>query len=632
MNFKKYKKVFGIGFIIFSALIMLAILFKNDDLFNLFEIIKNINSKYIIIALVFIFIFWLLEAAMIYSLIAKLTDHKENLNTFWLAVKVTMIGQYYSNITPLASGGQPVQLYVLKDGDVSLSNGTAILICKFLLFQIGVTIYSLLLAVYKIKLLTNINNGASVFIIAGLTINMVMLSLIVLIAFNQQILLKLCAFFLNILYKMHIVKDVNNLASTIRKAFKIASSGRPGPVLVDVTKDVTANKCEYTKVVPVMEKTIKKYTKEDIAKAVELIKKAKKPFIYLGGGAIISGAEKEVAEFAKKIDSPVCDTLMGKGAFNGRDDLYTGMIGMHGTKTSNFGVSQCDLLIALGARFSDRVTGNAKKFASNAEILQIDIDAAEINKNIKTTASVVGDMKEVLSDLLAELEQQNHTEWTSYIRKMKQLYPLKYSKDKLTCPYIIEEIDRVTKGEAIISTDVGQHQMWAAQYYRYTKPRTFLSSGGLGTMGYGLGACIGAKVANPDKICINIAGDGCFRMNMNELATASRYNIPIIQVVINNHVLGMVRQWQTLFYDHRYSNTVLEDKVDFVKVAEALGCEAVRITKKEEVGPAIEKAIALQKPILLDCIIEEDDKVFPMVSPGAPISEAFDEEDLQKQN
>ncbi|MDD3205512.1 MAG: biosynthetic-type acetolactate synthase large subunit [Lachnospiraceae bacterium] len=430
----------------------------------------------------------------------------------------------------------------------------------------------------------------------------------------------------------YIVKDVNNLASTIRKAFKIASSGRPGPVLVDVTKDVTANKCEYTKVVPAMEKTEKNYTKEDIAKAVELIKKAKKPFIYLGGGAIISGAEKEVAEFAKKIDSPVCDTLMGKGAFNGRDDLYTGMIGMHGTKTSNFGVSQCDLLIALGARFSDRVTGNARKFASNAEILQIDIDAAEINKNIKTTASVVGDMKEVLSDLLAELEQQNHTEWTSYIRKMKQLYPLKYSKDKLTCPYIIEEIDRVTKGEAIISTDVGQHQMWAAQYYRYTKPRTFLSSGGLGTMGYGLGACIGAKVANPDKICINIAGDGCFRMNMNELATASRYNIPIIQVVINNHVLGMVRQWQTLFYDHRYSNTVLEDKVDFVKVAEALGCEAVRITKKEEVGPAIEKAIALQKPILLDCIIEEDDKVFPMVSPGAPISEAFDEEDLQKQN
>ena len=430
----------------------------------------------------------------------------------------------------------------------------------------------------------------------------------------------------------YIVKDVKNLADTIRKAFKIAKSGRPGPVLVDVTKDVTANKCEFTPIKPTEEKPGKKYTIEDITKAIELIKKSKKPFIYLGGGAIISGASEQVAEFAKRIDAPVCDTLMGKGAFNGKDPLYTGMIGMHGTKTSNFGVSQCDLLIALGARFSDRVTGNAKKFANNAKILQIDIDAAEINKNIKTTASIVGDMKDVLTDILEQLEQQQHSEWTSYIKKMKELYPLKYPKDKLTCPYIIEEIDRVTNGEAIISTDVGQHQMWASQYYKYTKPRTFLSSGGLGTMGYGLGACIGAKVGNPDKVCINIAGDGCFRMNMNELATASRYQIPIIQVVINNHVLGMVRQWQTLYYDHRYSNTVLEDKVDFVKVAEGLGCEAVRITKKEEVGPAIERAIALKKPIVLDCIIEEDDKVFPMVSPGSAISEAFDEEDLNKSN
>lgn len=430
----------------------------------------------------------------------------------------------------------------------------------------------------------------------------------------------------------YIVKDVKNLADTIRKAFKIAKSGRPGPVLVDVTKDVTANKCEFTPIKPTEEKPEKKYTIEDITKAIELIKKSKKPFIYLGGGAIISGASEQVAEFAKRIDAPVCDTLMGKGAFNGKDPLYTGMIGMHGTKTSNFGVSQCDLLIALGARFSDRVTGNAKKFANNAKILQIDIDAAEINKNIKTTASIVGDMKDVLTDILEQIEQQQHSEWTSYIKKMKELYPLKYPKDKLTCPYIIEEIDRVTNGEAIISTDVGQHQMWASQYYKYTKPRTFLSSGGLGTMGYGLGACIGAKVGNPDKVCINIAGDGCFRMNMNELATASRYQIPIIQVVINNHVLGMVRQWQTLYYDHRYSNTVLEDKVDFVKVAEGLGCEAVRITKKEEVGPAIERAIALKKPIVLDCIIEEDDKVFPMVSPGSAISEAFDEEDLNKSN
>ncbi len=429
----------------------------------------------------------------------------------------------------------------------------------------------------------------------------------------------------------YIVKDVKDLAKTIRKAFKIAKSGRPGPVLVDVTKDVTADICEYNKIYPEEEPYRKEYTKDDIDKAVALIKESKKPFIYLGGGAILSGASAEVEEFSKRIDAPVCDTLMGKGAYNGRDELYTGMIGMHGTKTSNFGVSQCDLLIALGARFSDRVTGNAQKFASNAKILHIDIDAAEINKNIKTTASIIGDMKDILTDLIGELDQQEHLEWTSYIKRLKESYPLKYEQDKLTCPYIMEEIDRITEGNAIISTDVGQHQMWAAQYYKFTKPRTFLSSGGLGTMGYGLGACIGAKVGNPDKICINIAGDGCFRMNMNELATASRYQIPIIQVVINNHVLGMVRQWQTLYYEHRYSNTILRDKVDFVKVAEALGCEAIRITKKEEVAPALKKAISLGEPVLLDCMIEEDDKVFPMVSPGAAISEAFDGDDLSNQ-
>ena len=426
-----------------------------------------------------------------------------------------------------------------------------------------------------------------------------------------------------------IVKDVKVLAKTIRKAFDIARSGRPGPVLVDITKDVTAALCEYKAETPKTAEKIKKYTDADIEKAVELIKKAKKPYIYLGGGAILSGATEEVAKFADLIDAPVCDTLMAKGAFDGKSDRYTGMIGMHGTKTSNFGVTECDLLIALGARFSDRVTGNAKKFAKNAKILQFDIDAAEINKNVKTTASVVGDLKEALSEVLAKLEQLDHKEWMEHIKEMKAQYPLKYNTSALTCPYIIEEIDRVTNGEAIITTDVGQHQMWAAQFYRYTKPRTFLSSGGLGTMGYGLGACIGAKVGNPDKICINIGGDGCFRMNLNELATASRYNIPIVQVVINNHVLGMVRQWQTLFYDHRYSNTVLEDKVDFCKVAEGLGCEAILVTKKEEVGPALEKAISLGKPVVLNCIIEKDDSVFPMVPAGAPISEAFDEEDLK---
>ena len=426
----------------------------------------------------------------------------------------------------------------------------------------------------------------------------------------------------------YIVKDVNELADTLRKAFKIAKTGRPGPVLVDITKDVTANTCEYTSVVPEVSAPVKKYTDADIEKAIAMISKATKPFVYLGGGAILSGATTQVKEFVEKVDAPVCDTLMGKGAFDGKSERYTGMIGMHGTKTSNFGVSECDLLIALGARFSDRVIGNPKTFAKNAKVLHIDIDAAEIDKNIKAHASVVGDLKTVLEEINAKLEQQSHPEWMYHIKELKNRFPLKYNEDILTCPYVIEELDRVTEGKAVISTDVGQHQMWAAQYYKYTEPRTFLSSGGLGTMGYGLGACIGAKMGRPDKICVNIAGDGCFRMNMNELATASRYNIPIIQVVINNHVLGMVRQWQTLFYDHRYSQTVLNDKVDFCKVAEGLGCMAIRVTSKEEVAPAFEKAIAANCPVLIECMIREDDKVFPMVPAGAPISDAFDEDDL----
>lgn len=432
----------------------------------------------------------------------------------------------------------------------------------------------------------------------------------------------------------YIVKDVNILADTLRKAFKIAGSGRPGPVLVDITKDVTANLCEYEPgVADSLAKDAsqdKQYSGQDIEKVLELMQKAKKPYIYVGGGAVISEAAKEVTEFAKKLDAPVCDTLMGKGAFDGHDALYTGMIGMHGTKTSNLGVSECDLLVALGARFSDRVVGNAARFASHAKVIQIDIDAAEINKNIRTEAFVVGDLKEVLTEINRLLPQMEHKDWIGHIQDLKEKYPLNYNKNALSCPYVIEELDRVTGGEAIVTTDVGQHQMWAAQYYKYSKPRTFISSGGLGTMGYGLGACIGAKMGKPEKICVNIAGDGCFRMNMNELATASRYNIPIIQIVINNHVLGMVRQWQTLFYGQRYSQTVLNDKVDFCLVAQGLGCEAIKVTKKEEVGPAIEKAIAMKAPVLIECVIPEDDKVFPMVPAGEAISEAFDETDLEK--
>ena len=428
----------------------------------------------------------------------------------------------------------------------------------------------------------------------------------------------------------YIVKNVAELADTLRKAFYIAKSGRPGPVLVDITKDVTAAVCEYTYKEPKSIVRKNQYTAEELETVLKMLEKAKKPYIYLGGGAILSGASKEVAEFADLIDAPVCDTLMAKGAFDGKSDRYTGMIGMHGTKTSNLGVSECDLLIALGARFSDRVIGNPKKFAEHAKIVHIDIDAAEINKNIRVDASLIGDLKAVLAELNERLVPGKLVEWMAHIQSLKQQYPLKYDGEGLSCPYIMETIDRVTNGEALITTDVGQHQMWAAQYYKYTQPRTFLTSGGLGTMGYGLGACIGAQMGQPDRICFNIAGDGCFRMNMNELATASRYNVPVIEVVINNHVLGMVRQWQTLFYGKRYSQTILQDKVDYCKVAEGLGCAAIRVTTKEEVEPAIRKAIELKCPVMIECVIPEDDKVFPMVPAGAAISEVFDGEDLKK--
>ena len=426
-----------------------------------------------------------------------------------------------------------------------------------------------------------------------------------------------------------IVKDVNNLAATIRKAFAIAKKGRPGPVLIDIPKDVTANKAEYVKEKPVAVEPSQNICETQLDTAVEMIKEAKKPYIFVGGGAILSGASEELYTFAKKVDAPVTDSLMGKGAFPGTDPLYTGMLGMHGTKTSNYGVSECDLLIVIGARFSERVTGNAQKFAQNAKIIQIDVDVAEMNKNVMISAGVVGDIKVVLDRLNERLEQQDHAEWVTKIQEYKEKYPLVYHKDVLSGPFVVEEIYRQTKGEAIISTEVGQHQMWAAQFYKYTKPRTFLTSGGLGTMGYGLGAALGAKSGRKDKVVVNIAGDGCFRMNMNEIATAVRHNIPVIQVVINNHVLGMVRQWQNLFYGQRYSATVLNDAVDFVKLAEAMGAEGIRATTQEEFKSAFEKAMNLGRPVVIDCQIDSDDKVWPMVAPGAAISEAFDEADLK---
>ena len=426
-----------------------------------------------------------------------------------------------------------------------------------------------------------------------------------------------------------IVKDIKDLADTMRKAFNIAEGGRPGPVLVDITKDVTAAVYEYEKKEPLPLKRGGEINEAAVVSAVELIKDAKKPFILVGGGAIVSDASDEIKEFVEKMNAPICETLMGKGSFDSNNPLYTGMIGMHGSKASNLGVSRCDLLVVIGARFSDRVTGNTKTFAKNAKIIHIDIDAAEIDKNIEAGASIIGDAKEVLKKINKILPQQDHSQWNEEIDEIKKKFPLPIITDRLNGPLIIRKLHEVTNGDAIITTDVGQHQMWAAQYYNFTKPRKFITSGGLGTMGYGLGAAIGAKVGKPDNVVVNVAGDGCFRMNMNELATATRYNIPVIELVINNHVLGMVRQWQTLFYDKRYSNTTLEDKTDFVKVSEGLGARAYRVTTIEEFEKALREAIELNEPTMIECIIGNDDKVYPMVSPGGNIEDAFDENDLK---
>lgn len=429
----------------------------------------------------------------------------------------------------------------------------------------------------------------------------------------------------------YIVKKVENLAPTIRKAFQIAKEGRPGPVLVDITKDVTAATCEYTRVQPEeIENRHYTYPTSTIKKAIEMIEASERPYVFVGGGAIASDASKELKEFVERIDAPVTDSLMGKGAFDGTSPRYSGMLGMHGTKASNLGVSKCDLLIVVGARFSDRVIGNAKQFAKNAKIIHIDVDEAEINKNIIVDLGIVGDAKSVLSALNLLLKQQNHPQWMKEIRQLKDQYPLRYDTNVLTGPYIVEQIDLLTDSEAIITTEVGQNQMWAAQFYHFKRPRQLISSGGLGTMGYGLGASMGAKYAIKDKPVFNIAGDGCFRMNINELATAVRYNIPIIEVVLNNHVLGMVRQWQTLFYGKRYSATVLDDGIDFVKIAEGFGCKAIKVTTKEEVMPALQEAMEHNGPVVIECIIQEDDKVFPMVAPGAPIADVFDQNDIKE--
>ena len=427
-----------------------------------------------------------------------------------------------------------------------------------------------------------------------------------------------------------IVKDVNELADTLRKAFRIAMSGRRGPVLVDITKDVTAAECDYEyKEAEDTTPDASLISDEDIAKAAEMINACSKPYIFVGGGAAASCAENEVRRLAEIIDAPVCDSLMGKGVFPGEDIKYTGMIGMHGTKPSNLGLYSCDLFIALGARFSDRCFGSPKTFPKTAKVIQIDIDNAEINKNVQVDHSVIGDVREVLQKLLPLLKKHDNPQWREKIRDLKEKFPLNYDMNSLTGPAIVKAAYEITNGDATVVTDVGQHQMWAAQYYKYKRPRQLITSGGLGTMGYGLGAAIGAKLGRPEDTVINISGDGCFRMNLNELATVSRNDIPVIEIVINNHVLGMVRQWQTLFYGKRYSNTILEDKVDFVKVSEGLGVDAVRVTTLQEFKDALKAAVDSKKAMTIECVIEKDDKVFPMIPAGAANAEVFDGDDIE---
>ena len=424
-----------------------------------------------------------------------------------------------------------------------------------------------------------------------------------------------------------IVKDVKELAGVLRRAFRIARSGRPGPVLVDITKDVTAAETEYEPKSIAVASMQELPAAEKLTEAISLLRAAKKPCIMAGGGAILSEAAPALKRFAHKLDAPVCCTLMGQGAFDQNDRLYTGMVGMHGTKTSNYTVSDCDLLVVVGARFSDRVAGSPKQFAAKAKILQIDVDEAEVNKNIHVAAALIGDAGQILSCLAESLEQQHHREWLSEIQRRKEQFPLQVGEG-LTGPRVIRELDALTPDDAIIVTEVGQHQMWAAQHYSYRNPRTFLTSGGLGTMGFGLGAAIGAQSAMPDRVVVNVAGDGCFRMNMNELATVAREGLPLIELIVNNHALGMVRQWQTLFYEKRYSSTVLRDHVDYCKIAEAMGIRAYCVTSVEELRATLSEAVASRKPAVLDVRIDSDEKVFPMCPPGADLKEVFDETDL----
>ena len=428
----------------------------------------------------------------------------------------------------------------------------------------------------------------------------------------------------------YIVKDINDLQEVIKKAFYIAKEGRPGPILIDIPKNIQVEKVEYKKLKPLEVARKEELIYEDkVNEAIELINNSKKPFIYVGGGAITSDASGDVVELAERINSPICNSLMGIGVIPKEHPLLTGMIGMHGTKASNISATKCDLFIALGARFSDRVISNPENL-SNAKILHIDVDPAEINKNIKVDLSVVGDLKLVLQRILPHINEKKNIEWIEHVEYLKTLNAYKKEEEeKLTPEYFFEVLNKLNQGNLIISTEVGQHQMWTAQYFKFNAPRRLITSGGLGTMGFGLGASIGAQLGKPDCKVINIAGDGSFMMNCNELATAVKNNLPIVVVIMNNNVLGMVRQWQTLFFDGRYSNTTLDRKTDLVKLAEAFGAEGYRVTEKDELEGVLQKALKSKGPVVIDYVIDNDKKVFPMVAPGAPINQIISEEDIQ---
>ncbi len=427
----------------------------------------------------------------------------------------------------------------------------------------------------------------------------------------------------------YLVKKPADLARTIKEAFYITATGRPGPVLIDLPKDVSTGMAEY-KYPDKIE--MRSYNPTyyghpgQIKKAAELIQEAKKPVIYAGGGVVTSGASRELIELAEKTSIPVTTTLMGLGGFPGTHPLFLGMLGMHGTKYANFAMVETDLIIAIGARFDDRITGKLDEFATNATIIHIDIDPASISKNVKAHLSIVGDVRCVLTELNKIVQPLEITPWLKKINEWKKNYPLTYKKGDgcLKPQFIIEEIGKVTQGKAIITTEVGQNQMWAAQYYKCDYPRHFLSSGGLGTMGYGLPAAIGAQVGNPDKIVFDIAGDGSIQMNIQELMTAVQYKLPVNVAILNNQYLGMVRQWQELFYNKRYVQTSLAMSPDFVKLAEAYGAEGIRVTEEKDVRPALEQAIETPKPVLIDFRIVPEENVFPMVPAGAALTQMID--------